>query len=66
MGISITILGAFACSGFSGSKWISVAKSGKLLKNATEKNDPKKHLLLSVTICDRKHVNRIPHQKVVV
>jgi len=30
------------------SKSISVAKSAKLLKSATEKRDPKKHLSLSV------------------
>ena len=38
---------AFACSAFSRPKLISVAKSAKLLKRATEKRDPKKHLSLS-------------------
>jgi len=40
-------IGAFTCSGF----------SAKLRKSATEKRDPKKHLSLSVAICDRKHAN---------
>jgi len=54
------LLGAFVCSGFSRPEWISIAKSAKLCRSATEKRDPKKHLPLSVTICDRKHANRIP------
>jgi len=32
----LLIIGAFACSAFSRPKWISVAKSAKLLKSATE------------------------------
>jgi len=55
--------GAFACSGFSRSKWISVAKSAKLLKSPTEKRDPKKHFSPLVVICDRKHTNRILRPK---
>jgi len=43
--------------GFLQSKWFSVAKSAKLLKSATERRDPKKHLSPSVAICDRKHPN---------
>jgi len=39
--------------GFSQPKWISVLKSAKLRKSAAEKRDPKKHLSLSVAICDR-------------
>jgi len=34
-------IGPFACSGVSRPKWISVAKSAKLLKSVTEKRDPK-------------------------
>jgi len=45
-------------------KWILVTKSAKLLKNATENRHPKKHLSLSVAICDRKHANRIPRPEV--
>ena len=48
--------------GFSRPKSISVAKSARLLKSATKKRDPKKHLSLS--ICDRKQANRIPRLKV--
>jgi len=44
--------------------WISVAKPAKLLNSATEKCDPKPHLSLSVAICDRKYVNRIPRSKI--
>jgi len=32
--------------------------------SATEKRDPKKHLSLSVAICDQKHTNRVPRPKV--
>jgi len=46
-----TILGAFAWSGFS--KSISVAKSPKLRKSATEKRNAKKHLSLSVVVRNR-------------
>jgi len=59
------LLGAFACSGFSQPQWISVAKSAKLRKSTTEKRDLKKHLSLSVVICDQKHANRISRLKVV-
>jgi len=38
--------------GFFASEWISVAKSAKLRKSATEKRDPKKHLSLSVAVRD--------------
>jgi len=38
--------------------WISVAKSAKLSKGASEKHALKKHLSLSVAVCDRKHANR--------
>jgi len=34
--INWMIIGAFACSAFSRSKWILVAKSAKLLKSATK------------------------------
>ena len=37
-------------------------KSAKLLKSATKKRDPKKHL--SLAIRDRKHANRIPRSEV--
>ena len=40
--ISITI-GAFACLGFSRLKWISVAKSAKLVKIMTKKRDLTEH-----------------------
>ena len=43
---------------------ISVVKSAKLFKSTTEKRDPKKHLSLSVTVCDRRRVNRISRPKV--
>ena len=36
-----SLIGAFACSGFSRPKYISVAKSAKLRKSSTEKRDPK-------------------------
>ena len=39
-------------------------KFAKLLRSATEKRDQKKHLSLSVAICDRKHANRVPRPKV--
>jgi len=45
-------------------RWISVAKSVKLRKSATERRDPKKHLSFSVGISDQKHANRIPRPKV--
>jgi len=53
-------IGTFACSGFSRPKF------AKLRKSVTEKRDPKKHLLLSVAIRDRKHANRILRPKLVV
>jgi len=34
--------------------------SAKLPKSVTEQRDPKRPLLLSVAIRDRKHANRIP------
>jgi len=37
--------------------FVTVAKSAKLLKSASEKRNPKKHLSPSVAICDRKHAN---------
>jgi len=43
-------MGAFTCSSFSRPKWISIAKSAKLCKSAT---DPQKHLSLSVAVRDR-------------
>jgi len=43
---------------------ISVAKSAKLFKSATEKRDLQKHLLVSVAVCDQKHANRSPRLKV--
>ena len=58
-------IGAFACSGFSRLKSISVAKNlTVLLKSATEKHDPKMHL--SLLVCDKKHANKIPQRKVLV
>ena len=57
------MMGAVACSRFSRPK--SISKSAKLLKSAIEKLNPKKHLSLSVAICDRKRANRIPLPKVV-
>ena len=48
--IQVQSLGACPCSGFSRPKWITVAKSAKLHKSATEKRDPKKHLSLSATL----------------
>jgi len=57
-------IGAFACSGFSWPKWISVAKCAILHKSTTGKCDPKKHLPLSIAICDQKHANRTPRPKV--
>jgi len=54
----------FTCSVFSRPKWISVAKSAKLLKGATEMLDPKKHHSLLVAIWDQKNANRIPQRKV--
>jgi len=56
-------IGAFTYSAFSRLKWVFVAKFAKLLKSTTEKRNPKKHLSLSVAICDRKHANRIPRPK---
>ena len=56
------LIGAFVCSGFFKPKWILVTKSAKLLKSATEKRDPKKHL--SLAICDQKHANRNLRPKV--
>jgi len=57
------ILGAFVCSGFSRPKWISVAKSAKLRKSATEKRDPKKHLSLSVAVRDWSIRTEFPGRK---
>ena len=56
-------LGACTCSGFWRPKTISVAISAKLHKSATEKRNPKRHLSVSVAICDRKHANRILRSK---
>jgi len=39
-------------------------KSKKLFKSATDKHNLKKHLSLSVAVCDQKHANRIPRPKV--
>jgi len=36
----MSILGAFAWSAFLWSKWISVVRSAKLIKSATEKSNP--------------------------
>jgi len=47
-------------------KWISVAKSKKLFKSATEKRDLKKHLSFSIAVCDQKQANGIPWPKVCV
>jgi len=59
----MALTGPFEYSAFSQPKSISVAISAKLLKRATGKRNPKKHLSLSVAVCDRKHVNRIPRPK---
>jgi len=50
--------------GFFAAKMNFGHKSARLLKSATGKRDPKKHLSLSVGICDRKQANRIPRPKV--
>jgi len=55
----LVILGALACLAF-----YEIKKSAKLVKSAIEKRNPKKHRLLSVAICDWKHVSRIPRPKV--
>jgi len=49
--------------GFLQLKWISVPKSAKLFRSATEKHDLTKHLSLSVEAGDRNHVNRISQLK---
>jgi len=54
----IITLGAFACLVF------LLLKHGKLFESATEKLDLKMHLSLSVTVCVRKHANRLSRPKV--
>ena len=56
-------LGASICS-VSRPKYVLVTKSKTLFKSATRKWDLKKHLSVSVAVCDRKHANRIPRPKV--
>jgi len=63
--LTLVQIGAFAArSTLSQPKWISVVIFATPRKSATEKRDLKKHISLSVAICDRKPAERIPRPKV--